>query len=50
MKNGVRARVLTLEQDLQDIIDGNHNGDGNQTELDVVVEIAKELISLLKGA
>jgi hypothetical protein len=50
MKKGVRARVLTLEQDLQDIIDGKHDGGSNESELDVVVEIAKELISLLKGA
>jgi hypothetical protein len=50
MKKDTRARVLRLEQDLQDIIDGKHDGSSNETEIDVVVEIAKELISLLKGA
>jgi hypothetical protein len=50
MKKGVRARVLSLEQDLEDIARGNHDGDVNQVKLDVVIEIAKELISLLKGA
>jgi hypothetical protein len=49
MKKDTRTRVLRLEQDLQDIIDGKHDGGSNETEIDVVVEIAKELISLLKG-
>jgi hypothetical protein len=49
MKKGVRARVLTLEQDLNDIVEGKFDL-YNMTELDAVVEIAKELLSLLKGA
>jgi hypothetical protein len=49
MKKDMRTRVLRLEQDLQDIIDGKHDGGSNETEIDVVVEIAKKIISLLKG-
>jgi hypothetical protein len=48
MKKDVRARVLKLEQDLNDIVEGKFDF-YNMTELDAVVEIAKELISLLKG-
>ena len=48
MKKGVRARVLTLEKDLNDIVEGKFDL-YNITELDAVVEIAKQLISLLKG-
>jgi hypothetical protein len=48
MKKDVRARMLTLEQELNDIVEGKFNY-YNMTELDAVVEIAKELISLLKG-
>jgi hypothetical protein len=44
-----KARVSKLEQELNDIIEGKFDL-YNMTELDAVVEIAKELISLLKGA
>jgi hypothetical protein len=48
MKKDVRSRVLTLEQELNDIVEGKFDL-YNMTELDAVVEIAKELIGLLKG-
>lgn len=40
-------RVKLLELGLQDIIDGKHDGSGNESELDVVVEIAKELLLMI---
>ena len=48
MKKDTRTRVLRLEQDLNDIVEGKFDL-YNMTEIDAVVEIAKELISLLKG-
>lgn len=49
MNKKTKARVSKLEQELNDIIEGKFDL-YNMTELDAVVEIAKELISLLKGA
>jgi hypothetical protein len=49
MKKDVRARVLKLEQDLNDIVEGKFDF-YNMTELDAVVEIAQELLAILKGA
>jgi hypothetical protein len=44
-----KARVSKLEQELNDIIEGKFNY-YNMTELDAVVEIAQELLRILKGA
>ena len=48
MKKETKARVLKLEQDLNDIIAGKFDY-YNMTELDAVVEIAQELLVILKG-
>ena len=48
MNKKTKARVSKLEQELNDIIEGKFDL-YNMTELDAVVEIAKELLSLLKG-
>jgi hypothetical protein len=42
-------RVAELSERLQEIINGEYEFSGNMSELDVVVEIAQELINILKG-
>lgn len=49
MNKVVLARVLSLEADLNKIIEGTFNFSGNESELDAVVAIAQELLRLLKG-
>jgi hypothetical protein len=49
MKKGVRARIAVLEEQLNEVVEGNYDGGSNMSELDVVVEIAQELLDILKG-
>jgi hypothetical protein len=50
MTNGTKARVLSLEADLNSIIEGTFELNGNESELDAVVAIAQQLLAILKGA
>jgi hypothetical protein len=43
-------RVAELSERLQDILNGEHDFNGNESELDAVVAIAEELLTILKGA
>jgi hypothetical protein len=48
MKKNVRARIAVLEEQLNEVVEGDYNGESNMSELDVVVEIAQELLDILK--
>lgn len=48
MNKETKAKVLELEQELNDIIEGKFDY-YNMTELDAVVEIAQKLLVILKG-
>jgi hypothetical protein len=50
MTSKTKARVLILEQDLNKIVEGTFDFAGNESELDAVVAIAQELLTILKEA
>jgi hypothetical protein len=49
MTKATKARVLSLEADLNSIVEGTFDFAGNESELDAVVAIAEELLQILKG-
>jgi hypothetical protein len=49
MNKTTKARVLSLEANLNSIVEGTFDFNGNESELDAVVAIAEELLRILKG-